>query len=108
MPDEIHRAADSLHPLLGYLGGVLAVFAAAFGFWWRDKVSTRALIDKNMTTVYCELAEIRKEMKADAKEMRAGIAANSKTNGSAHADILKTMNDQHTKIINKMMALHTK
>ena len=108
MTEDTHKILDFLQHLGVYLGGVVAVFIAVLGFWWRDKVSTRSLIDKNMALVVNELKEIRKEIKTDAKEARTEAAVNLKNNHDAHADILETINDLHTKTNNKIMSLHAK
>ena len=108
MTGDTHKILDFIQHLGVYLGGVVAVFIAVLGFWWRDKVSTRSLIDKNMALVVNELKEIRKEIKTDAKEARTEAAANLKGNQEAHTAIIKTMNTLHNKTNDKIIALHTK
>ena len=108
MTSDTHKILDFLQHLGVYLGGVVAVFAAVLGFWWRDKVSTRSLIDKNMAVVLNELKEIREEIRVDAKDAIAEAAENLKENQDAHADIVQTMNALHTKTNDKIMSLHAK
>ena len=108
MTVDTHKILDFLQHLGVYLGGVVAVFVAVFGFWWRDKMSTRSLIDKNMAVVLDELKEIREDIKTDAKEARTEAAANLKGNQEAHTAILKTMNTLHSKTNDKIMSLHAK
>ena len=100
---DIHKFLDFLQ----HLGAVAAVVGAVFGFWWRDRKTTRKLINDNMDVMLVELKEIRAEIKTDAKERREEISSDLKSNAIAHASIVKTMNDQHTKIIEKMLELHS-
>ena len=107
VPPE-HKLLDIMQHLGAYFGGVVAVLGAGVGFWWRDRVSTRALIDKNMSVVLHELKDMREEIKEDAKDARVEAAENLKRNHDAHADILETINDLNTKTNNKIMSLHAK
>lgn len=75
--NDEHRILEYVDHLSAYIGGVVAVTGAMITFWWRDRATTRHLIDSN-----------HKENQVD------------------HAKIIEKMNDQHAETLNTILDLH--
>ena len=111
--DMEHKLLDYAQHLGVYVGGVFAVFSAAFGMWWKDKkavkkrIATLESLAEHMASKD-DLIECRDDVdKQDADNLKA-VLVEIQAVRRENRDSDETNSQQHQDILHKMTELHSK